>query len=418
MEITLDRDRFVHTMQTQAGIGDTADGGLDRVALSPADGAVRDWFASMMTDAGLSVRVDRVGNMFGRRAGRDPDAAPVLLGSHLDTQPNGGIYDGALGVVAALEFVRTLDDEEIETERPVEIVNWTNEEGTRFQPAGEASGSQVWAGNVSVEQAYETVDDDDVCFGDAIEAIGYKGDAPAEPPTRYDSYLELHVEQGPILADANKEVGVVTGAVSRSWGLITFEGAADHSGTTPMYDRQDASIAAAEVVQATRQIASTAGEQTVGTTGYLNASPNSINVVPGKATVSWGFRDPSDAVVDAAREQLLTEASTAADREGVQWSFEDRMRSTSTEFSDRCIDTVQSAADDLDCESLQLTSAAGHDAVALAPVCDVGMVFAVSENGKSHSPDEYTTWDHCYVAANTLSTAALRLANDADSPPQ
>jgi N-carbamoyl-L-amino-acid hydrolase len=412
MQLTLDRDRLVQTMQTQAAIGETPEGGLDRVALSQADSEVRDWFAEAMAEAGLSTRVDAVGNMFGRRTGTDSDAAPVLLGSHLDSQPNGGIYDGALGVVAALEFVRSLDDEGIETERPIEIVNWTNEEGTRFQPAGEASGSQVWAGRASVDQAYETVDEDGVRFEDALEAIGYRGEHAAEPPTEYDAYLELHVEQGPVMAEAGADVGVVTGVVSRSWGSITFDGEADHSGTTPMHLRNDAAVAAADVIRTTRQIAGTVGEETVGTSGYLDVSPNSINVVAGETTVTWGFRDPSDAVVDEAREKLLSEAATAAEREGLDWQYEDKMRSTSTEFSERCIDAVQSAADDLGYDSMQLASAAGHDAPTLTSVCDAGMVFAVSENGKSHCPDEYTTWDHCHVAANALSTAALRLANE------
>ena len=414
MELSLERDRLIRTMQTQAAIGSTAEGGLDRVALSDADREVRDWFADAMSEAGLTVRIDEVGNMFGRREGTRPDAAPVLVGSHLDSQPNGGIYDGALGVVAALELVRTLEDEDVETARPIEIVNWTNEEGTRFQPAGEASGSGVWAGTVPVERAYETTDADGVRFQDALEGIGYRGSHRAEPPTEYDSYLELHVEQGPVMADARKEVGVVTGVVSRSWGAIVFDGDADHSGTTPMHLRRDASVAAADVIRATRRIAEGAGEETVGTTGRVEFSPNSINVIPGEASVTWGFRDPSDEVVDDARAQLLSEAATAADREGLEWRYEDKMRSTSTRFSDRCIEAVQAAADALGYESMRLASAAGHDAPALDPICDVGMVFAVSENGKSHCPEEYTTWDHCYVASNTLATAAVRLANEPD----
>lgn len=415
MQLTVDRDRLVHTMERQAGIGETPEGGLDRLALSDSDGAVRDWFLTEMERAGLSVQIDEVGNMFGRRDGSDTGAKPVLVGSHLDSQPNGGIYDGALGVVAALEFARTLDDEGIETDRPIEVVNWTNEEGTRFQPAGQASGSEVWAGNVSVDEAYDTTDEDGVRFEDALEATGYRGDSPAEPATEYDSYLELHVEQGPRLVGSEKDVGVVTGVVSRSWGAITFDGEADHSGTTPMHRRHDASAAAADVMQATRRIAGSVGEQTVGTTGYLDIEPNSINVIPGEATVTWGFRDPSDAVVDEARERLLREAATAADRQGLEWTYEDRTRTTSTEFSERCIDAGQAAADDLGYDSMQLVSAAGHDATTVAEIADTGMIFARSENGKSHCPDEYTTWDHCHYAANTLATATLRLANQPSS---
>jgi N-carbamoyl-L-amino-acid hydrolase len=397
-------------MKTQAAIGGTQEGGLNRVALSAADGEVRDWFHDAMIDAGLSVRVDEAGNMFGRREGTDSTAAPLIIGSHLDSQPDGGIYDGALGVVAALEVVRSLEEQNIETKRPIEIVNWTNEEGTRFQPASDSSGSRVWAGETSVESAYKTIDEQGVTFEDALSEIGYKGDVPAEPREEYDSYLELHIEQGPRLSAAGKDVGVVTGVVSRSWGAITFKGNSDHSGTTPMDQRNDAMIAAANVVLATRRIAESIGEHTVGTNGFVDVKPNSINVVPGEATITWGFRDPSNEVVDDARKKLLSEAAMAAEREGLDWDYEDRVRDLRTEFSSRCIEAVQSAADERGCDNMRLVSAAGHDAPHLTEVCDVGMIFAVSENGKSHSPEEFTTWEHCLAGANTLAGAAMRLA--------
>lgn len=409
MAFTVSQDRLVDAMHRQAEIGGTDEGGLHRVALSEADGNVRDWFRDVMSEAGLSIRVDEVGNMFGRREGTDPDAAPVLLGSHLDSQPDGGIYDGALGVVAALEFVRALDDEGIETRRPIEIVNWTDEEGTRF-PGG-PGGSSVWVGEATPADAYATTDADGIRFEDALERIGYKGDAPAEPREEYEAYLELHVEQGPRLAEAGADVGVVTGVVSRSWGAVTFEGEANHSGTTPMHHRHDAMVAAADLVLAIRRIAGVAGEQTVGTTGSVSVAPDSINVVPGRTTVTWDLRDPSDEVVEEARECVLSAAATAAEREGLEWHHEDRTRSYRIDFDDRCVKTVQAAADDLGYDSVQLISAAGHDAPNLTDLTDVGMVFAVSENGKSHSPEEFTTWEHCYTAANTLATAVLRLAD-------
>jgi N-carbamoyl-L-amino-acid hydrolase len=406
---TLDEERLVDTMQRQAAIGGTAEGGLHRVALSAADGEVRDWFREELAAAGLSVRVDEVGNVFGRREGTDPDAAPVLLGSHLDSQPHGGIYDGALGVVAALEFVRALEDDGVETRRPIEVVDWTDEEGTRV-PAG-PSGSSVWVGDATTTDAYAATDADGVRFEDALDAIGYRGEVPAEPREEYEAYLELHVEQGPRLADAGADVGVVTGVVSRSWGEVTFEGAADHAGTTPMHRRSDAMVAAAELVLAIRRTAGAVGERTVGTAGSVGVAPDSINVVPGEASVTWDLRDPSDAVVADARERVLSEAAAAAEREGVEWSHEDLLRSARVDFDDRCVETVQAAADALGHDSVRLVSAAGHDAPNLARVTDVGMVFAVSENGKSHSPEEFTTWEHCRAAADTLATAALRLAD-------
>lgn len=410
MPLTLDRERFISMMKAQAAIGGTQEGGLDRVALSAADGEVRDWFHDVMIDAGLSVRVDEVGNIFGRREGADPTAPPVILGSHLDSQPNGGIYDGTLGVVAALELVMSLKEQNIETKRPIEIVNWTNEEGTRFQPASDSSGSRVWAGQTSVESAYNASDQRGTTFEDALTEIGYKGDVPATPNEEYDSYLELHIEQGPRLSAAEKDVGVVTGVVSRSWGAITFKGTPDHSGTTPVKQRNDAMVAVANVVLATRRIAESIGEHTVGTNGVVDVKPNSINVVPGEATVTWGFRDPSNEIVDDARKKLLSEAAMAAEREGLDWDYEDHKRDLRTEFSSRCIEAVQSAADERGYDNMRLVSAAGHDAPHLTEVCDVGMIFAVSENGKSHSPEEFTTWDHCLAGANTLAGAAMRLA--------
>ena len=408
MTIALDEERFISTMREQAEIGATDGGGLYRLTLSDADREVRDWFGERMAEAGLDIRIDEFGNTFGRRPGTDPDAAPVLLGSHLDSQPYGGIYDGQLGVIAALEFVRTLDDEGIETSHPVEIVNWTNEEGSRFQPAMQGSG--VWAGAHEIGAEYDKTDSDGVRLGDELDRIGYRGEEPAEPREEYEAYLELHIEQGPYLEENEREIGVVTGIVGFTWGEITFYGEADHSGPTPMHYRRDPLVAAADVITAIRRIPGTLGERTVGTTGYVDVQPNSINTIPGEVTITWGFRDPDDAVVETAYGQVLDEARHAAEREGVEYEHEERMRASSVEFADRCIDAVGGAAEDLGYDDMRIFSGAGHDATHLADVCDTSMVFAVSENGKSHSEEEYTSWEDCYAAANTLANAGLRLA--------
>ena len=408
MTIALDEERFISTMREQAEIGATDGGGLYRLTLSDADREVRDWFGERLAEAGLDVRVDEFGNTFGRRPGTDPDAAPVLLSSHLDSQPYGGIYDGQLGVIAALEFVRTLDDEGIETSHPVEIVNWTNEEGSRFQPAMQGSG--VWAGAHEIGAEYDKTDSDGVRLGDELDRIGYRGEEPAEPREEYEAYLELHIEQGPYLEENEREIGVVTGIVGFTWGEITFYGEADHSGPTPMHYRRDPLVAAADVITAIRRIPGTLGERTVGTTGYVDVQPNSINTIPGEVTITWGFRDPDDAVVETAYGQVLDEARHAAEREGVEYEHEERMRASSVEFADRCIDAVGGAAEDLGYDDMRIFSGAGHDATHLADVCDTSMVFAVSENGKSHSEEEYTSWEDCYAAANTLANAGLRLA--------
>jgi N-carbamoyl-L-amino-acid hydrolase len=408
MPVAIDRDRFVATMKEQAEIGGTEGGGLHRLALSDADREVRDWFRDQLSALGLDVRVDEFGNMFGRREGSDPNAAPVLVGSHLDSQPYGGIYDGALGVVGALEFLRALEDDDVETERPVEIVNWTNEEGSRFQPAMQGSG--VWVGELDRDEQYEQTDDDGNRFVDELERIGYRGETPAEPPETYHAALELHIEQGPFLEAAGKQVGVVTGVVGFYWGATTFYGEADHSGPTPMHARSDALVAAADVVTQVRRIPGTIGDRTVGTVGSLDVHPNSINIIPDEVTFTWGFRDPSDENVQEATQRVLREIETAAEREGVTWEWEERMTSESVDYADRCVDAVQAAADAYGYDSMRLHSGAGHDATHLSKFCDTGMVFAVSEDGKSHTEREYTSWDDCYVAANTLAGAAARLA--------
>jgi len=395
-------------MDKQSDIGGTEGGGLHRLTLSDADRRARDWFLDQLEAEGLDTRIDEFGNMFGRRAGTEPDAEPVLVGSHLDSQPYGGIYDGALGVVAALEFVRTLNEQDIATRRPVEIVNWTNEEGSRFQPAMQGSG--VWAGAHDIEQEYASTDADGNTLEEALEEIGYRGETPAEPQEAYDSYLELHIEQGPNLDEADKDVGVVTGMVAFMWGSITFRGEANHSGSTPMHHRSDALVAAADVITAIRRIPGTLGPSTVGTAGYVDVKPNSINVIPGEVTFTWGFRDPDDDVVAEAAERVLQEAEAAAKREGVDWEWEERMEASSVDFAKRTVDAVQTAADDLGYDSMQLVSGAGHDATHLASICDTAMVFSVSEDGKSHSEVEYTNPDDCYKAADTLANAALTLA--------
>ena len=408
MSIQIDRTRLIETMKTQAEIGGTENGGLHRLTLSDTDKEVRDWFLGAMEDAGLETRVDEMGNMFGRRSGTDPDADPVLLGSHLDSQPYGGIYDGALGVVAALECVRTLNDEGIETSHPIEIVNWTNEEGSRFQPTMQGSG--VWTGELDVETEYDKTDASGVRFGDELERIGYKGDVPAEPTTEYAASLELHIEQGPKLENNEKDVGVVTGVVGLTWGAVTFYGAAEHTGTTPMHDRQDALVAAADFVTTVRRLGGTLGKETVASVGYVDVSPNSINIVPEEVTVTWGIRDPSDDIVDEGRERVLEAAAAIAEQEGVDYEWEDRARSSSIRFPDGPVTAVGDAARSLGYDSMDIFSGAVHDAAKVGTVCDTAMVFAVSEDGKSHTEEEYTSWDDCYSAANTLANAALDLA--------
>jgi N-carbamoyl-L-amino-acid hydrolase len=408
MHIDIDRDRLIETMEDQATIGGTEGGGLNRLALSDADREVRDWFVECAIDAGLDARVDAFGNIFARREGVDPDAEPVLVGSHLDSQPYGGIYDGALGVVAALEFIRTLNDQAVETRRPIEVVNWTNEEGSRFPPAMQGSG--VWAGAHDIETEYEKTDTDGNRLLDELERIGYRGDEPAEPREPYHAYLELHPEQGPFLEETGADVGIVTGIVGLRWAEITLRGQANHTGTTPMAYREDALVAASDIVTAIRRLPGTLGNRTVATVGSLTVQPNSVNIVPETVTFTTDIRDPDAAVLDEAVARVEAEVAAAADREGVEHEIEHTMASPTVDFPDRPVEAVADATEHLGYDGHRMVSGAGHDATHAAAICDAAMVFSVSEDGKSHTEDEFTSWTDCYRSSNVLANAALDLA--------
>jgi len=406
MDAEIDGERFRERFEAFGEIGATEAGGVSRPALSEANREARDRLVAWFEEAGLDVTVDEMGNIFGRRAG-ERDEPPVMVGSHVDSQHDGGRYDGVVGVLGGLEVVEALTDAGVTTRRPIEIAVWSNEEGVRFQP--DMLGSGVFAGRFDLEYAYDREDGDGTRFGDELERIGYRGEAACEPRD-LDSYLELHVEQGPYLEENGKDVGVVTGVVGFKWGAITYYGEADHSGPTPMHHRRDALVPAADVITQIRRLPGTLGDRTVGTVGYVDVQPNSINIIPDEVTFTWGVRDPTSEVLEEAYEHVLAEAEAAAEREGVEWEHEDRMDADPVHFADRCVDAVENAAEELGYDAMRIFSGAGHDASYAHTVCDTGMVFAVSEDGKSHTEEEYTSWDDCYSAANTLASAAFDLA--------
>jgi N-carbamoyl-L-amino-acid hydrolase len=410
MTIRLNKDRLVQMMEEQSEIGGTEAGGLNRLALTDSDRAARDWFRERMEEAGLEIRIDRIGNMFGRREGTDPDAAPVLLGSHLDSQPDGGIYDGPLGLLAALEFVLTLEEEDLETDHPIEIVNWTNEEGARFQPPMMAS--EVWAGKLELEDVYRETDEDGVTLESELERIGYKGEEPCRPHEDYEVYLELHIEQGPKLEDGGFDVGVVTGIVGLTWTETTFYGTANHTGPTPIDYREDALVPAGELITEIRRVAQQLGPEARGTVGKIEYDTQAISVVPDEVSVVWEIVHPDDAVVQEGYERMLAEVEHVASREGVEHQSRELSRFESVRFDERCMEAFEDAAESLGYDYTRLFGGAGHNASSLPSVCDTGMVFAVSEDGLSHTEAEFTSWDDCYSAANTLANAALRIATD------
>jgi N-carbamoyl-L-amino-acid hydrolase len=410
MDVRIDGDRLWSMMETQGQFGGEGGlpGGLHRSSLSDADKAVRDWFCAECEELGLDVRIDAMGNIFARRPGADPDAGPVLSGSHIDSV--GGKFDGSLGVIGALELVKTLEDRDLTTDRPVEIVVWTNEERSRFAPAMLASG--VWAGAYDIEEAYAKTDDDGLTFESELERIGYKGDVPAEPAEDYHAFVELHTEQGPYLEATGSDVGVVTANTGWNRGEITFTGDADHPGPTPMSLRRDPVVAMAEVIAQVRRLTARASRDAVGTVSRIDVDPNDIRFIADAVTFTWDVRDPDPETLDDMIETVVEEAEMAAEREGVGMEWHELVHQSGVEFAAEPVEAVQSAADALGYESRRMPSMALHDARHVADVVDTAMVFAVAEGGVSHNPAEYTSPEDCEKAVNTLANAVVDLATD------
>ncbi|MFC5277200.1 Zn-dependent hydrolase [Halorubrum rubrum] len=409
MSRTISGERFRERFDRFNEIGATERGGVNRPTLSEENARARDTLVEWFEEAGLEVRIDEIGNVFGRRSGRNDDLPPVLLGSHVDSQYNGGRYDGVIGVLGGLEVVETLNAAGVETERPIEVVSWTNEEGVRFQP--DMLGSGVFAGKFDLEFAYSLEDKEGNTFGEELERIGYRGEEPCEPRDLH-CYLELHVEQGPTLEDRDLAVGVVEGVYGFVWFDAAFTGSADHAGPTPMHLRNDALVATGDVIESVRRIAGTGGDDLVGTVGSLDVDPNSINVIPERVEFTVDFRSYDDAVVDRAADRVREEIDHAASREGIEAEHEVIMRIDSQSFDDDVVEAVADAADALDADATRLVSGAGHDASYLNRVCPTGMVFVPSVGGVSHTEDEFTEWDDVVTGANVLLNAAVEKANE------
>jgi N-carbamoyl-L-amino-acid hydrolase len=408
-DMKIDRKRLEATIEELGRVGATARGGLTRLALSDEDKQGRDLMIAWMRQAGLRVTVDQMGNIFGERPGA-PGHAPVMMGSHVDSVPTGGKYDGQLGVLCALEAIRVLNDQRVRTRHPVTLVIFTNEEGARFQPAMIASG--VMAGKIALEDAYNARDKDGLRLVDELERIGYLGAEPCVPrPLR--AYLELHIEQGPQLEEEGLSVGVVEGIVAIAWSRLTIHGVQDHAGPTPMRIRHDALVAAAEVVAGVRGIARELGGDLVTTVGNLTVGPNIPNAIPGRVTLSIDMRDPSDATLDRARPRLDRLVAEACQREGVTYELEHYWRVPYTPFDRDVVDAVERAARASGARHRRILSGAGHDAQYMAAIGPTGMVFVPSRGGRSHCEEEFTAIDDIEDGANTLLGAALELAGRA-----
>ncbi len=413
--ISVDGARLLRRLDELAHIGAIpGTRGCSRLALGDGDRQGRDLVVTWMRDLGLDVTVDGVGNVVATMVGWDPDVAPVLAGSHIDTVDRGGRYDGNLGVLAGLEVIERCLELGLRPPRPLAVAFFTDEEGSRFAP--DMLGSLVYVGGMGLEAALEVRDRDGFAVGAELERIGYRGAAPcpARPPA---AYVELHIEQGPILDLEDVTIGAVTGVQGISWTEVTFEGQANHAGTTPMHLRRDAGYAAAEVAVAVRTIVAEAGGHQVGTVGSLRLVPDLVNVVAGQATFTVDLRNTDEGALQAVEARVAARIAAVAAAEGITVSSRPLARFEPVPFAPEVVDLVETTAAALGHSCRRLPSGAGHDAQMLARVCPTGMVFVKSQGGISHNPAEHTE-DHDVVAgADVLANVMLHLAA-ATAPPE
>jgi beta-ureidopropionase / N-carbamoyl-L-amino-acid hydrolase len=402
-DIRIDGGRLWGSLMDMAKIGATPKGGVKRLTLTDLDRQGRDRFVGWCKEAGLSISVDGVGNIFARRAGRNNALPPVVSGSHLDTQPSGGRFDGCYGVMAALEVARTLNDHRTQTEAPFEIAMWTNEEGSRFLPVMGASGA--FAGVHTVEEVLAARDLDGVSFGDALRAIGYAGAAPVGR-RKLGAYFEAHIEQGPILENTGNTVGVVTGALGQRWFEVTVGGMDAHAGPTPMHLRRDALYGASFLIQEVNRLGK-ATEHSRGTVGMILNRPNSRNVVPGETVFSVDFRDTEVAGLDRMEQGLRAAARKTASDQGLGIDIRQTVFFPPCHFDRSCVGAVRTGAERLGYKHMDIVSGAGHDAVHIAGVAPTAMIFVPCEGGISHNEIENAKPEDLAAGCNVLLQAVL-----------
>ena len=400
-------DRLWDSIHAMAEIGPGVRGGNNRQALTDEDGVGRRLFQHWCEDAGMTVKVDGMGTMFARREGADPSLPPVVIGSHLDTQPTGGRYDGVLGVLGALEVVRTLNDLGVKTKYPIEVVNWTNEEGTRFAPAMLASG--VFAGVLDKDWAYDRKDAHGLRFGDELERIGFKGPEPVGGrPLR--ALFELHIEQGPILEAEGKDIGVVGHGQGLWWLQVTLTGKEAHTGSTPMPMRKNAGLGMARITELVHRVAMENQPAAVGAIGHIEVYPNSRNVIPGKVVFTIDIRSPDQATLDAMKAKVEAEAPKIAAELGLGFAIEPVGHFDPVTFDKDCVKAVRDAADRLGYSHRDIVSGAGHDACWVNRVAPTAMVMCPCVDGLSHNEDENISKEWATAGANVLFHAAVETA--------
>jgi N-carbamoyl-L-amino-acid hydrolase len=411
-DLRVDGDRLLARLEALAAIGsiEGADGGRgsSRLALTDEDRDGRDLVVTWMRDLGLEIAVDEIGNVVGTRAGTDLGAAPVMTGSHIDTVRSGGRYDGNLGVVAGLEVVETLERNSVRTRHPVAVAFFTNEEGARFQP--DMLGSLVYVGGLALEDALDIAAIDGPTLGAELGRIGYAGPVPCPAARPPHAFVELHIEQGPVLEAAGIGIGAVTGVQGISWQELTVEGQANHAGTTPMAMRHDAAYVAAQIATFVRRLVTELGGHQVGTVGRIVLQPDLVNVVASRATLTVDLRNTDEATLEQAEQRLRKYADEVAAAEGARVTRRVLARFGPVTFDPLVVGLVEATARRLGHAIMRLPAGAGHDAQMLARVCPAGMVFTPSAGGVSHNPAEHTEPADLAAGADVLLQVLLSLA--------
>ena len=400
-------DRLWDSLMEMATIGPGVAGGNNRQTLTDEDAEGRALFQLWCEAAGCEMGVDSMGNMFAHRPGTDPDALPVYVGSHLDTQPTGGKYDGVLGVLGALEIVRTLNDLDVKTRHPIVVTNWTNEEGTRYAPAMLASG--VFAGVHDEAWAKAREDAKGLAFGAELKRIGWEGDEPVGQ-RKMHAFFELHIEQGPILEAEGKDIGIVTHGQGLAWIEVTITGRDAHTGSTPMPLRKNAGLGMAAVLQLVDEIALSHAPHAVGAAGHIDVYPNSRNVIPGKVVFTVDFRSPDLSVIEDMEARLKSGAQAICDEMGLGVSFEKVGGFDPVEFDAGCVGALRDAADRLGYSHMDIVSGAGHDACWINKVYPTTMVMCPCKDGLSHNEAEEITPDWARAGTDVLLHAVLETA--------
>lgn len=407
VEYKINADRLWDSLMQMAKIGATEKGGCCRLALTDLDRESRDLFVSWCKEAGCTIKVDKMGNIFARREGTDSSLPPVLTGSHLDTQPTGGRFDGVYGVLTGLEVIRSLNDMNIQTRHSVEACVWTNEEGSRFAPAMVASG--VFGGVFTLDYGLSRSDSDGLTMGEELQRIGYAGDEEVGGRDVY-AYFEAHIEQGPILEVEEKTIGIVTDAQGQRWYEMSLTGVESHAGPTPMNQRKDALLGAAQIVQLVNQVGLDNAPLACATVGMLDVYPNSRNVIPGQASLTIDFRHPDDDVLAKMDKQMREGVDKIVSSIGLECELEQIFYYAPIAFDESCVEAVRTGTQSHGYSSREIVSGAGHDACYLAGVAPTSMVFIPCIDGISHNEIEDVKPEWITAGANVVLSAILQKA--------